>query len=111
MILGKEIFVTCNVTRYICAMIVSFRSRGLKLLYEKDERSKIQAGHVAKVLRILSRLNDAECPADMNRAGYRLHQLSGTLKMFWSVRVDKNYRIIFRFIDSDVYDVDYLDYH
>lgn len=47
----------------------------------------------------------------MNVPGYGLHQLSGEMKPFWAVKVDKNYRIIFQFIAEDVYDVDYLDYH
>ena len=47
----------------------------------------------------------------MNEPGYNLHKLSGDLKEFWSVKVDKNYRIIFRFIGEDAADVDYLDYH
>jgi toxin HigB-1 len=40
-----------------------------------------------------------------------LHRLTGELKAFWSVKVDKNFRIIFRFVGEDAHDVDYLDYH
>jgi len=47
----------------------------------------------------------------MNVPGYDLHQLSGELKSFWAVKVDKNYRIIFQFIAEDAHEVDYLDYH
>jgi len=47
----------------------------------------------------------------MNVPGYNLHKLSGNRKDFWSVKVDKNFRIIFRFIEEDVADVDYTDYH
>lgn len=47
----------------------------------------------------------------MNVPGYGLHQLSGELKSFWAVKVDKNYRIIFQFIAEDALEVDYLDYH
>jgi proteic killer suppression protein len=47
----------------------------------------------------------------MNVPGYGLHQLSGELKGFWAVKVDKNYRIIFQFIAEDAFEVDYLDYH
>jgi proteic killer suppression protein len=37
--------------------------------------------------------------------------LTGGLKDFWSIKVSPNYRIIFRFEDGDIFDVDYLDYH
>ncbi len=43
--------------------------------------------------------------------GYKLHALSGGLKGFWSVWITGNYRIIFRFKDENVFDVDYTDYH
>lgn len=33
----------------------------------------------------------------MNVPGYGLHRPKGDLKEFWSVKVDKNFRIIFRF--------------
>ena len=30
----------------------------------------------------------------------RLHQLSGTLKGYWSISIDKKYRIIFRILEN-----------
>jgi proteic killer suppression protein len=50
-------------------------------------------------------------PEEMNVPGYGLHPLKGDQKGFWAVKVDKNYRIIFRFKDENVRDVDYIDYH
>ncbi len=47
----------------------------------------------------------------MKVPGYDLHKLSGDLKDFWSVKVNKNFRIIFRFDGENAVDVDYLDYH
>jgi proteic killer suppression protein len=70
-----------------------------------------QSPHVNKIRLILTRLHAAKTIGDMNVPGYGLHQLSGELKTFWSVKVDKNYRIIFQFIAEDVYEIDYLDYH
>ncbi|WP_229216179.1 type II toxin-antitoxin system RelE/ParE family toxin [Dyadobacter frigoris] len=46
----------------------------------------------------------------MNQIGWALHQLTGELKGFWSVKVDKNFRIIFRLKNEQVFDVDYIDY-
>jgi toxin HigB-1 len=50
-------------------------------------------------------------PQDMDFPGLRLHPLTGDLKGFWSVTVSANWRIIFRFDDADVVDVDLIDYH
>lgn len=92
-------------------MIVSFQHKGLKLFYEKGNASKLQPQHVGKIRLILTRLDAAKVVEDMNVPGYGLHQLIGELKAFWSVKVDKNFRIIFRFVGEDAHDVDYLDYH
>lgn len=43
--------------------------------------------------------------------GYRLHQLKGDLKGFWSVTVRANWRIIFRFENGSAWDVELIDYH
>ncbi len=59
----------------------------------------------------MDRLNAAEDIIDMNYPGSHLHQLTGDLGGFHSVRVSGNWRIFFRFIDGDAYDVNYGDYH
>lgn len=92
-------------------MIMSFRHKGLKLFYEKGDASKLQLQHVSKIKLILTRLEAAKTPEEMQVPGYNLHGLTGEFKNFWSVKVDKNYRIIFRFEDENVHDVNYIDYH
>jgi proteic killer suppression protein len=52
-----------------------------------------------------------DSPGDLDVPGYGLHQLSGDLAGFWAVKVDKNYRIVFRFDGVNMQDVDYLNYH
>ena len=42
---------------------------------------------------------------------FRLHQLKGDLKGFWSLTVRANWRVIFRFEDGNASDVDLVDYH
>ena len=92
-------------------MIVSFRHKGLKLFYEKGDASKLQPQHVSKIRLILTRLDAASTPEELNVPGYSLHQLKGDLKAFWSIKVDKNYRIIFRVENENTHDIDYIDYH
>jgi len=40
-------------------MIESFRHKGLRALYESDNRQKVPAAHAEKIRRILARLNEA----------------------------------------------------
>ena len=92
-------------------MILSFRHRGLANLYEREDRSRIPPEYVNKIERILARLDIAAQPSDMALPGYRLHPLRGNLRGLWSVRVSGNWRIVFRFDDGNVHDVDFVDYH
>lgn len=91
-------------------MILNIKHKGLRYFYQKGDGSKLQPVHLRKIRLILTRLDVATCPEDMNVPGYNLHQLTGDLYPFWSIKVDKNYRIIFRLEKDNVLDVDYLDY-
>jgi proteic killer suppression protein len=92
-------------------MIGSFKHRGLKRFYVRDDRSGIRPDLVDTVQEILTVLDDAASPQDLNLPGYRLHPLKGELKGFWSVNVGANWRIIFRFQGADAFDVELIDYH
>ena len=80
-------------------------------LFEQDDRSGIRPDLADTVREILTVLDDAATPQDLNLPGYRLHPLKGGLKGFWSVTVRANWRIIFRFQEADVFDVELTDYH
>jgi len=92
-------------------MIVSFKHRGLKRLYERNDASKINPQHLAKIEDILAALDAAKQIEDMDIATFRLHPLTGDLDGFWSVTVRSNWRIVFRFEDGKGSDVDLVDYH
>ncbi len=92
-------------------MIVSFRHKGLEQLYRTGSKKGVQATHVPKLLRILSLLDVAQGPDDLAIPGFRTHPLKADLAGHWSIWVNGNWRITFRFIDSDVELVDYQDYH
>lgn len=92
-------------------MILNIRHRGLRRLYQDDDRRGLNAEHVSKIMTVLARLDQAGRPEDMDIVGLRLHALRGELAGFWSVTVRANWRIIFRFEDGHATDVDYLDYH
>jgi proteic killer suppression protein len=56
-------------------------------------------------------LGVASTPFDLDLPAYKLHALKGKLKSFWSVSVSGNWRIVFRFKEGDVFDVNLIDYH
>jgi len=92
-------------------MIKSFKHKGLKEFFETGSKKGIQADHAGKIARILDRLDASVSSDDMNLPGYKLHQLAGAEKGIYSVWVNGNWRITFRFENGDVYIVDYRDYH
>jgi len=92
-------------------VIVSFRHKGLRLLYETESTRGVQAAHAKKLKRLLTTLDQASGPADLTKPDLRLHPLKGERDGFWSVWVNGNWRITFRFIRTDVELVDYEDYH
>jgi proteic killer suppression protein len=92
-------------------MIKSFQHKGLKAFYETGSTRGIRADHAKRLARLLPFLDRASGPADVDLPGWKLHPLKGDLTTFWSVTISGNWRVIFRFVDSDVELVDYLDYH
>ena len=92
-------------------MIKGFRHKGVKRFYELGVLSGIQRHHAKRVQLILTCLDASKIPQDINLPGLTLHKLTGELKDFRSVTVQKNRRIIFRFKESDAFDVNYIDYH
>jgi proteic killer suppression protein len=92
-------------------MIVTFRSKALKRLFEENDRRGVRPDMVNRVRLILGALDVARSIEGMNAATFRLHSLKGDLKGFWAVTVRANWRIVFRFEDGKAFDVDLIDYH
>jgi proteic killer suppression protein len=92
-------------------MIVGFRHRGLEVFFLTGSKAGIQSAHALKLGAMLRRLNEASKPQDMALPGWGLHALKGDLRGHWSVWVNANWRLTFRFVGADAELVDYLDYH
>lgn len=92
-------------------MIKSFRHKGLKRFHERDDRSLVRPDLRKQVQSVLSLLEAADSPEGMRVAKYKLHKLKGDRKNYWSVTVNRNWRIIFRFESGNAYDVEMIDYH
>ena len=92
-------------------MILSFKHKGLDLFSTTGSTAGIQAKHATKLRLQLDALNRATCPQDMNAPSWRLHPLKGNLKEHWSITVNGNWRITFKFENGHAEIVDYQDYH
>ena len=93
------------------AMIISFQHKGLRKFYETGSKKGIIAAHETKLQMILAALDIAEAPEELDLPAFSLHPLKGDLKGYWSMKVNGNWRVIFRFTNNDVELLDYLDYH
>lgn len=92
-------------------MIRNFKHKGLKKYYEDGDVSGLKQIHIAKIRLILARLEAICKPDDMNLPGLYFHHLVGKRKGEYSVTIQKNWRITFKFDGTDAYDVNYIDYH
>lgn len=92
-------------------MIKTFRHKGLERFFNTGSLAGIQPHHAGKLRVLLTALNNAEQPSDMDAPGWRLHPLTGNLSEHYAVTVNGNWRITFTFIGKDVELVNYIDYH
>lgn len=92
-------------------MIRSFRSKALRRFMEQRDASKLSVPNVARVERLLARLDAAQTPEDMNMPGIRFHELKGRYKERYAVDASGNWRITFGWDGKDAIDVDLEDYH
>ena len=92
-------------------MIISFRHKGLRQFFERDDRRFLQANMVERISLLLTTLHAASEIDSMRLPSFRLHRLQGNFAGFWSVTVRANWRIIFRFENGEASDVDLVDYH
>jgi proteic killer suppression protein len=93
-------------------MIVSFAEKNTKKIWE-GEWVKGYALEIQEVARRkLRMLNNAIDVKDlMIPPSNRLEKLKGTLKDFYSIRVNNQWRIIFRWENGNAFDVQLIDYH
>jgi toxin HigB-1 len=92
-------------------MIRSWRHKGLQRYAETGSKAGIQPAHAKRLRNLLTALDAASSPTDMNAPGYRLHALHGDLEGQWAVSVSGNWRLTFAFRGEDAILVDYQDYH
>jgi proteic killer suppression protein len=92
-------------------VVKSFRHAGIEKFFKTGSKAGIQPAHADKLSAQLYALDNARSPADLDTPGWRLHPLKGDLEGHWSIRVNGNWRLTFRFEGKDAILVDYQDYH
>jgi len=91
--------------------IKGFRHKGIERFFNTGTKSGIQAQHADRLRLILGRLNVSTSARDMHLPGLDLHELRGSRKGTWAVKVSGNWRVTFTFVGKDADQVDYEDYH
>ena len=96
-------------------MIKSFSSKVAKDIYKgtnsRHSRSLRKELH-NKAYRLLDQINAISLIETLKiPPSNHLEKLRGNLKDFWSIRINKQWRIIFRWNNGNAEEVDIIDYH
>lgn len=93
-------------------MIRTFRCKETEKLWRGERSRKISGGIQERALRKLRQLDAALTMADLrNPPSNHLEALKGGRKGQLSIRINDQWRICFRWSDSDAIDVEIVDYH
>jgi proteic killer suppression protein len=97
----------------VCSMIQSWKTAAARMVFEGRNPGKVfPADLIAVTRRRLFRLNDATLIEDLRvPPGHRLHMLDGDRSGQWSISVNDQFRICFRWGDKGPEDVEFTDYH
>ena len=93
-------------------MIRNFRDRETETVWSGIRSRKLPADIQTVALRKLRMLNNARVTEDLRvPPGNRLERLKGARADQWSIRINRQWRICFRWKDGDAEDVEIADYH
>ena len=93
-------------------MIKSFADKETQRFYQTGKSRRIPSEIHRTALRKLDYLAMAHLLEDLRvPPGNMLEALSGSLRGRYSIRINRQYRIVFGFDAGDAYDVTIVDYH
>ncbi len=93
-------------------MIRSFRCKETEGIWQGQRSRKFPGDMQERALRKLRQLDAAGMMDDLrNPPGNRPEALKGDRKGQWSIRINDQWRICFRWGDGDASDVEIVDYH
>ena len=93
-------------------MIKTFADKNTQELYRAGKSKRLPADIVKRAIRKLeyvdlaARLDDLMVPP-----GNRLHALKGNREGQHAILINDQWRVCFRYVDGDAYDVEVTDYH
>ena len=92
-------------------MILTFRCKDTDALYAGDSLRRFRAFQ-AQAERKLQMLDSANASEDLRSpSGNRLEELSRNRAGQWSIRINSQWRVCFRFENGHAHDVEIVDYH
>lgn len=93
-------------------MIRSFRDRETEKVYSRHVSRKLPKDIQPVALRKLRMLNNSRKVQDLRKSpGNRLKKLKGDMKGTYSIRINDQWRICFKWDGSDAWEVEITDYH
>ncbi len=93
-------------------MIRSFRDRDTQRLFDRQPVRKLGADLQRTALRKLRQLDAAVSLEDLRvPPGNRLEKLSRERAGQYSIRINDQWRVCFRWVGGDAHDVEIVDYH
>jgi toxin HigB-1 len=93
-------------------MIKTFADEHTKLLFETGFSRRLPPDIVRRAMRKLEYINLSTSLNDLAvPRGNRLHGLTGDRLGQYSISVNDQWRVCFRFVDGDAYDVEIVDYY
>ena len=93
-------------------MIKSFADKETEKIFNQEFSKKLPHSIQGVALRKLIMMNNAEVIDDLKvPPANRLEQLKGDRNGQYSIRINDQYRICFRFIEHNCYEVEIVDYH
>jgi len=100
------------VIAYIHLVIKTFADQNTKDLYVDGRSKRLPPDILRRAIRKLEYIDQAPRLDDLKvPQGNRLHELEGGRKGSYAISVNDQWRICFRFVDGDAYDVEITDYH
>ncbi len=93
-------------------MIQSFADKETEKIWEGEYSKRLPTEIQNTARRKLRILNNAQDISDLKiPPANRLEKLTGKLKAYHNIRVNRQWRVVFRWIGNDAYDVEIVDYH
>ena len=93
-------------------MIKSFGDKETEKIWSGSYSKKLPGDIQPVARRKLRMINNAQDINDLRiPPGNKLEKLKGKLKDFWSIRINSQWRITFKWMGNDAYEVQIIDYH